>query len=480
MIIKNIATYLENLKQKDIKPEIFTVWPFPEGLTVLEILNSIGYKLAHLWDSVKINTTTETTDDNAAQVSVTGDVDQLNFDFKIPRGKVGEPGQQGPQGPQGPQGEPGPQGPQGEPGQIPEDYPQIRKDVSKLKEDITYKITKFYASNQGKINLADSDNGKIIGMMIYGKSSQDGSPTPENPVEIKSVVNPVLKVMGNNLLSNLNVNMKTMNGITVTPSTQEKLVIKGTATSDTLLDFWNQNFYMPKNARVLCKILKGIGSNKNTITFFGENFSMGLVTNFGEVSSETVKTDHTCKMLRISIPSGENIDCTIGLSLQMNESTTYEPYTEQALTLPYTLNAIPVSSGGNINIDGQEYVADYVDAEIGKLIRMVDSNKLDSSQSIIDKTDWLLATPTETDLTTEEIAALKSFVSYYPVTNVSTTSAQLNGYTMFNYPISLANGWNYVKQQIGDNREYIYDIDLQSAEAYVNSEYAVALTELEV
>lgn len=95
MIIKNIATYLENLKQKDIKPEIFTVWPFPEGLTVLEILNSIGYKLAHLWDSVKINTTTETTDDATAQVNVSGDVDQLNFDFKIPRGKDGKKGDPG-------------------------------------------------------------------------------------------------------------------------------------------------------------------------------------------------------------------------------------------------------------------------------------------------------------------------------------------------------------------------------------------------
>ena len=51
----------------------------------------------------------------------------------------------------------------------------------------------------------------------------------------------------------------------------------------------------------------------------------------------------------------------------------------------------------------------------------------------------------------------------------------------------MENGWNYVKQQIGDTRDYIYDMDariqdtdLQTAEAYVNSEYAVALTELEV
>ena len=84
-------------------------------------------------------------------------------------------------------------------------------------------------------------------------------------------------------------------------------------------------------------------------------------------------------------------------------------------------------------------------------------------------------------------AKLRTLVTNYPVTNISVTSDQLDGYTVFNYPISLADGWNYVKQQINDNRDYIYnmdartqDTDLQVAEAYVNSEYAVALAELEV
>lgn len=83
-------------------------------------------------------------------------------------------------------------------------------------------------------------------------------------------------------------------------------------------------------------------------------------------------------------------------------------------------------------------------------MRMVDSTKLDTSQSIIDKTDWLLDTPTEVDLTADEIAALKGLASYYPVTNVSVSSDQLDGYTVFDYPISLANGWDYVKKQLGD------------------------------
>jgi len=118
---------------------------------------------------------------------------------------------------------------------------------------------------------------------------------------------------------------------------------------------------------------------------------------------------------------------------------------------------------------------------------MVDSSKLDNTQSIVNKTEWLLAEPQETDLTTGEITAFKALATYYPTTNISVNSEQLDGYTVFNYPVSMQNGWNYVKQQLNDNRDYIYDmdtktqdIDTQAAEAYVNSEYAVALTELEV
>lgn len=158
----------------------------------------------------------------------------------------------------------------------------------------------------------------------------------------------------------------------------------------------------------------------------------------------------------------------------------FEPYKGQTATLTYTLNAIPVSSGGNVTIDGQQYIADYVDVERGKLVRRVDSSKLDNKQSIIDKIEWLLAEPQEIDLTEEQIQALKELVTCYPTTNIFINSEQLYGYTVFNYPISMANRWNYVKQQLNDNRDYIYDMDLQSAEAYVNSEYAVTLTELEV
>lgn len=252
--------------------------------------------------------------------------------------------------------------------------------------------------------------------------------------------------------------------------------------------------------------------------------------------------------VRFDIKTVEKDKAQIELS---ENATTYEPYKEQTIQLTIILNSIPVSSGGNVTIDGQQYIADYVDVERGKLVRMVgvtnqdtfEVSKWDSTGSIVIysqisnvkgetaivtisskySTDWsagdeihhftqptgqtivivlpktittveqgeeirakgfkfyyTLVTPIETDLTEEEINAFKALVTYYPTTNISVNSEQLDGYTVFNYPISMQNGWNYVKQQLNDNRDYIYDMDLQSAEAYVNSEYAVALTELEV
>lgn len=240
--------------------------------------------------------------------------------------------------------------------------------------------------------------------------------------------------------------------------------------------------------------------------------------------------------------------------LLLNESLLpYKPYTEQSVTLPITLNAIPVSSGGNVTIDGQQYIADYVDVERGKVVRMckykkllsadvkkiATSNKMmyvetdeiwdaegnytsrkfdmlysagrarlvtvadsgwngkgkivienvkfthiDEAKNYFDNNDvyacYPIPTPEEIPITLEEVSTFKQLLTYYPVTNISVNSKQLDGYAVFNYPISMANGWNYVKKQLNDNRDYIYDMDLQSAEAYVNSEYAVALTELEV
>lgn len=440
----------------------------------------------------------------------------------------------------------------------------LEEKTNSLKEDLSSKITKFYASNQGETHLADSDNGKIRDMMIYGKSSQDGTPTPENPVEIKSVVNPTVKLLGSNILKirdgeyqdqDMECTITVSNGV---------IKLNGTAID-------NKRIYVPIDTPSMLKegteiifCPNNIGGteqlNKCYIDYSNENTkSFSIASNIVNTPYVITKQDARYEYkLSIKITGGNtfNNETWKPQILIGKQITPFEPYKEQSVQLPITLNALPVSSDGNVTINGQQYIANYVDVERRKLVKYVnnmtlngseawkvdngttlgsryyltianstvsDKNKrgsmlshlqlgaqgststqqycytiianklyvalsgsesLDKFKSILKADNWHLiykvATPEEIDLTTEELQALKELATHYPVTNISVNSEQLDGYTVFNYPISMADGWNYVKQQLNDNRDYIYDMDTQSTEAYVNSEYAVALTELGV
>lgn len=343
---------------------------------------------------------------------------------------------------------------------------QNKTDIASLKGSVSTKITKFYKSNQGETHVTDSDNGKIMDMMIYGKSSQDGTPTPENPVEIKSVVNPTVKVCGKNL-----INYNAWKGTPITRGTAiyENNGITLTATENDCYSEMGNNF--PDNAKI--KVSEG-----ETLTLSWEqieNNKEGYIYIFGNgIASNSVNIDNRkSKKLSYTVPSGVTFitfrfgvattgDTISYKNIQIDkgsEATSYEPYHEQTVTLPYTLNAIPVNSGGNVTIDGQQYVADYVDVERGKLVRIVDSSKLDNTQSIVNKIEWLLAEPQKTDLTKEEITAFKALATYYPTTNISVNSEQLDGYTVFNYPIPFEDEWNKTQKEIGGLKEDIGDLN---------------------
>lgn len=576
---------------------------------------------------ISIKSASVDTDGNLTIMFSDGDSEDVG-NIMGPQGIQGPKGDKGDVGPQGLKGDKGDVGPKGDnmsdeqAQQIEQnktDIASLKTETGSLKEDISTKITKFYASSQGETHLADSDNGKIMDMMVYGKSEQkrysgknllnatlqtttqngitctangDGTytlngtataitvfdiaqdvscssfrlvgcpvggvhdasyelqartnnliygydtgdgknikadenfsiririndgincnnllfkpmivdaslypdttyddfgpytggipiPNPDYPQEIKSVVNPTVKVCGKNLAQPL-MPTTTVDGVTVTNNGDGTYTLNGTAIA-------NATFRLDQSGYGKADNLK---KYKGTYTFSRSNTSYEArvmqhntwkqVMYLGIGSqSITKKIDIDDCFVFISTSKGTTYNnVLVDLQIEFGSTATaFEPYHEQTATLPYTLNAIPVSAGGNVTIDGQQYISDYADVERGKLVNMVDSSKLDNTQSIVNKTEWLLAKPQEIDLTQEEVQAFKTFVTYYPTTNISVNSKQLDGYTVFNYPISMANGWNYVKKQLNDNRDYIYDMDMQSAEAYVNSEYAVALTELEV
>lgn len=312
-------------------------------------------------------------------------------------------------------------------GKTTEDLGPLKKEIGLLKEDLSNKITKFYASNQGETHITDSDNGKIRDMMIYGKSSQDGTPTPENPVEIKSVVNPTVKVTNED---GLKVQSVTLNNIilnAIPVSSGGNVTIDGQQYIADYVDV--------ERGKLVKRVYEYVFSGKERWT---------------------VATD-----------GAQYLAWRVGDNPGIIDST----YDKKCLCSCLIANIMSTTRKGENYISTQSF---------DNTCRVWVSANVATSKLTGEKVFLALIVPEEISLTQEEIRAFKELAAYYPVINVNVASEQLNGYTVFNYPVSMKNGWNYVKQQLNDNRDYIYDMDLQSTEAYVNSEYAVALTELEV
>lgn len=399
------------------------------------------------------------------------------------------------------------------------------------------------------------------------------SPSPNYPQEIKNVVNPTVKACGANIMRLNDIKEGTFSKSGITISIKDGLVkAKGTVLENETIstDVTGQiRFLNPltlqsgKTYIYNPNPVKGAESNGCYLDFTNSH-TLGFSLVNGNLNKPIKVKDLQVQfpfVLNLILRKGTVVDIEWKPQMLLNEVLLpYKPYKEQSIQLPITLNAIPVSSGGNVTINGQQYISDRLvekDGVYGIERNVVDALKNISNQSIeIDLTrnntarfriastdmlessvyvcicnilpygviwnednegvytdsqyvilrinkstcgedeqtakDWLISNINKfhvyaclknskfEPLSSDVQEKLKMLSTYYPVTNITAVSEQLDGYTVFNYPISMANGWNYVKQQLNDNRDYIYDMDLQSAEAYVNSEYAVTLTELEV
>ena len=306
------------------------------------------------------------------------------------------------------------------------------------------------------------------------------SPNPDYPQEIQSVVNPVVKVCGKNLLKPT-LETTTVNGVTITNNGDGTYTLNGTATDRVVL-FLFDNKIMPLYKGDYSIIITDKNESIiNQIAVLFTNDGWKTITKNDYNFTFTIGENDTIEQIWADILSGTVVDnVVIKPMLTTDLNATYydfEPYKEQTATLPYTLNATLISSGGNVTIDGQQYVADYVDIENKQLHRLVDSSKLDPTVSIVDNTDLLLSLEEVIDLTDEEVQAFKELATYYPTTNVFVTSDQLDGYTEFNYPLSMENGWNLIKEQLGDTRDYIYDAEVKLLETSIDTAILTAMME---
>ena len=225
------------------------------------------------------------------------------------------------------------------------------------------------------ITANDASDLPIQSMKIFGRSTQAGTPTPDAPVEIKSVEGPVVSVGGKNLLKpRYAVGTHTINGLNFTVNADGSVTLNGTPTAPTALNFERHD--MVENV-----VLTGCPSGGTTRPYrltadcYKNNVFSSTTFDLGDgVEIKTSQADYVIFNIYANVGTVfNNLVFYPMLRLARDTDAAYESYKPiQAVETAHTLRGIPVTSGGNYtDANGQQWICDEVDLDRGVYVQRI-------------------------------------------------------------------------------------------------------------
>ena len=244
-------------------------------------------------------------------------------------------------------------------------------DAQKVGEALDKKADKIHenlltgSASGAAISIDDAFGAPMLGLHVYGKSTQDSAPTPTVPVPITSAGSGgtvTVRLTGGNLLN---------------PSLfQDEQYQNFDGTSSNYGIVANGNYWITG----LQPCVPGTAYHVNRV-FAGGCFYDEAQQPLGAISvGESFRTPTRCGYFclnfeKSAVAFGAQVAVALGDAI-------YAPYAEQTLTLqtPNALPGIPVTSGGNYtDEDGQQWVCDEVDLARGVRVQRITKIKLTSS-----------------------------------------------------------------------------------------------------
>ena len=246
-------------------------------------------------------------------------------------------------------------------------------------------------TDEPPLTLENAIGKPLKGLRIYGKSKQ-------------------VTTTGAQLFPPPSLGSQEKNGITIDCMEDGKIRISGTAET-------NADFYLSR-----LQLSAGTYTSSAGVNIDASTLRYALVTPEGlpyfdvdgDYTTGTIKEPIEVSLL-LRAYTGKSIDLTVQPMFNIGSTPLpWEPYTGgipspnpeypqeiesvvnptvkvtsedglkvQSVTLNnIILNAVPVSSGGNVTIDGQQYIADYVDVERKKMVKKLKSFTISGIEDI--------------------------------------------------------------------------------------------------
>ncbi|MBE5877064.1 MAG: hypothetical protein E7290_09305 [Lachnospiraceae bacterium] len=241
------------------------------------------------------------------------------------------------------------------------------------------------------IYVNDASDKRLKGLSIYGRTTQDGTPSIDTPVELVGIGNGcTVQITGKNILQDIVMLGRYSNGIFSVASMDEITL----------------PFLPISEASGVARIARCNKGETYTfsITNPNENHCIGITeySNLDSISSITnaigyVKVTANTKISYTALGNGYLVcglagkwtdgsttihECTESELLQLeigDSATEYEKYVGKTESFDFgtAINGIPVDSGGNYtDVNGQQWTCDEIDFERGVYVQRVKKIKL--------------------------------------------------------------------------------------------------------
>lgn len=247
--------------------------------------------------------------------------------------------------------------------------------VSQLKEDTTAlqkRQNVLVGSETGNpIDVDDAFAAPLCGLTVYGRSTQDGTPTPDAPVPIVSAGDSgsvAVKVTGKNLFYEQEFQKYFIDLAANT-------VGLSTGNVSCVLQVVTGAKYYVTRSKIGAKFRVAVVDKLPTLGH--------PVTPSSGINADSKRQIGISATSKYMVIQCEDEAAFSELMVSLDSSTAYSPYREQLLTLPTPngLPGIPVTSGGNYtDQNGQQWICNEVDLERGvkvqRVITMVFSDSL--------------------------------------------------------------------------------------------------------
>lgn len=306
------------------------------------------------------------------------------------------------------------------------------------------------------ISVADAADRPLKGLSIYGKTIQNGTPTPDAPVALESVRDAVcVDARGKNLIYSIDkLQPKTVGGVTFTPvydgnGLLDYINVNGTCTASNWSDF---------DLLTVAGNKKAILPKGQTVTLHGGTAAVSLcvegsggVTDQGTGRTTTLTGDQYWVFLRVWSGRTVNNEKVYPMLNFGGTALPYEPpKPRQTLTATAEggLHGIPVTSGGNYTDEnGQQWICSEIDFARGVYVQRVLEVTFDGTE------DWFIAENGEinarNNLAPNNPAMVQCICSHYPA--VSRYLAYDNRSVSKYQGFAVNNGRYYVVDNINCN-----------------------------